>query len=357
MSFSAKLLDWFGKNARALPWRVRYEPYEVWVSEIMLQQTQVETMLPYFGRWMKAFPTIAALAAADEKKVLKAWQGLGYYSRARNLHGNAKLIAKKFGGVFPRDDETILSLKGVGRYTAGAIASIAFNRKRPIVDGNVLRVLSRLFAISKPIDVEEHREIFWKLEKKLIPNGKARYFNQAIMELGALVCTAKNPACLACPVNACCKAFRQNRTDNYPVRAHKKEIVKVEAGAVVFTGQGRFLIQRRPVGEIMGGLWEFPEWKLVEGRTLSPNEVKTRTLKHAREDFGLPIAGLRYLDTIKRNYTRYNESLRVFLSELNDNEAQNIAPSKNWPTAWVSKADFKKYPFSSAHAKIAELLK
>ena len=163
MSFQKKLLAWFQKNARPLPWRRHYRPYDVWVSEIMLQQTQMETMLPYYRRRPKALPTLEALAQADEKKVLKLWEGLGYYSRARNLHHTAKEIMEKHRGSFPDNYETIHSLKGIGRYTAGAIASIAFNQKKPIVDGNVLRVLSRVYAIKKPIDVEKNREDFWKL--------------------------------------------------------------------------------------------------------------------------------------------------------------------------------------------------
>ncbi|OGW92159.1 MAG: A/G-specific adenine glycosylase [Omnitrophica bacterium RIFCSPHIGHO2_02_FULL_63_14] len=358
LNFQSRLLDWFKMHARPLPWRKAYHPYEVWISEIMLQQTQVETMLPYFDRWMDAFPDVAALAAADEKKVLKLWQGLGYYSRARNLHRNAKWIMAELSGRFPEDFETILSLKGVGRYTAGAIASIAFNEPRPIVDGNVLRVLSRLYAIKEPIDVPRHRERFWKLEERLIPDGEARAFNQALMELGALLCTAREPACLVCPVNRFCKAYKTNRADQFPVRANKKKTVKVEAGAIVLSRSGRYLIHKRPLGKIMGGLWEFPEWKLAEGRSLSPNEVKTRVLKHVREEMDLPVRELRYLETIKRNYTRYSESLRVFMVELPGTRTfeQVRVPGMDWPSVWASKADFRKYPFSSAHAKITELL-
>src|SRR3989338_3980885 len=162
MGFQQRLLRWFDRHARPLPWRKKYTPYEVWVSEIMLQQTQVDTALPYFKRWMKAFPTIESLAGSEEKKVMTLWQGLGYYSRARNLHTSARLIMDKHNGVFPEDYEAILSLKGIGRYSAGAISSIAFNQKKPIVDGNVLRMLSRVYAINQPIDVEKNKEVFWE---------------------------------------------------------------------------------------------------------------------------------------------------------------------------------------------------
>ncbi len=313
MSFQKKLLSWFDDHQRPLPWRAHYRPYEVWVSEIMLQQTQVETALPYYERWFKTFPTIASLAKAGEKKVLKHWEGLGYYSRAR-----------------------ILSLKGIGPYSAGAIASIAFNQDRPIVDGNVLRVLSRVYAVDKPVDDLKHRGLFWKLQEKLIPKGKARYFNQALMELGALVCAKQNPACLRCPISSECKAFKAGTVDKYPVRNKRRGTVKVEAAALVLEKEGKFFIHRRPLGAIMGGLWEFPEWK--------------NTKKPLPKKLGLKLDKLRSLTTIKRNYTHHLESLRVF------HATTDSKPATDWPSAWADKRDLKKYPFSSAHAKIASLL-
>ncbi|MGH7197577.1 MAG: A/G-specific adenine glycosylase [Candidatus Omnitrophota bacterium] len=387
MPIQSGLLEWFSKNQRPLPWRKKYEPYEVWVSEIMLQQTQVETALPYFERWMKSFPTIASLAKAAEKKVLKAWEGLGYYSRARNLHATAGLIMKEHGGKFPDDFETIRSLKGVGPYTAGAIASIAFNQDRPIVDGNILRVLSRVYAIDKPIDDPKNQEIFWRLEEKLIPKGRARFFNQALMELGALICVKNNPACLACPIHKSCKAFKQNKVDAYPVRSKRKKIVKIEASALVLEKDGKYLIQKRPVGKIMGGLWEFPEWKLSRNQKLSINEIRQETLKCVKKDLALSLKEPKHLGSIKRNYTHHSETLHVFLTE-NLIVSRRVAPKgsplspavrtsvtgedervpqatgpvaeagsvESWPTVWVPKKEFRHYPFSSAHAKIAALL-
>ncbi len=355
MNFQNKLLGWFRKNARPLPWREKYRPYEVWVSEIMLQQTQVETVLPYYQRWLKAFPTVEVLAQSGEKKVLKLWEGLGYYSRARNLHHSAKLIMKKYGGVFPQDHEAIRSLKGIGRYTAGAIASIAFNQEKPIVDGNVLRVLSRVYAIRKPIDAEKNKERFWQLEESLIPKGRARFFNQALMELGALVCHTQNPLCGACPINNFCVAFKKKETDRYPVRNKRKKIIKVEASALVLSREGRYLIRRRPVGKIMGGLWEFPEWKLSRETKLSLDQIKRKTCRLAQREFSLKIDSLSHLDTVKRNYTHYNETLQVFGAELSENGILKKSKT-DWPFVWISKNEFEKYPFSSAHSKIAALI-
>ena len=321
----------------------------------MLQQTQVETALPYFQRWMKHFPTIRSVAAADPKAILKAWQGLGYYSRARNLQTTAQRILKEFDGEFPRKFEDILSLKGVGRYTAGAISSIAFNQDRPIVDGNVLRVLSRLYAIKKPVDIEKNKEFFWKLEESLIPKGKARDFNQAVMELGALVCLPRDPQCHVCPVQNSCKASKKNEAERYPLRAKKRKKVIVHAASLVVSKGDLFLIQRRPEGKIMGGLWEFPEWKLSVDKELSASAVERKIQALAMKEFGSSLSKPASLGKIKRHYTHHHETLWLFRSRF---EGTEEPPAGNdWPRLWASKKDFRRYPFSSAHAKIVLTLK
>lgn len=353
MTMQQKLLAWFHKYQRPLPWRRHYRPYEVWVSEIMLQQTQMDTVLPYFERWMKAFPTLKALAASDEKKVLKLWEGLGYYSRARNIHKSAKEIVSKHGGEFPSDFDAILALKGIGRYTAGAIASIAFNEERPIVDGNVLRVLSRIYAIKDPIDIEKNKPRFWELQEKLIPKGKARWFNQAVMELGALVCTPREPSCALCPILSFCRAAKTGDAEDYPFRARRRKTVKVDAAAVVLENRGRYLLRLRPLGKIMGGLWEFPEWKLNYGRG-PVNAFRTASGKVKElieKEFGLSVKP-EQLGKVKRNYTHHLENLSVFSAKTN----APVKPKTDWPHAWVSKEEFGDYPFSSAHAKIAALI-
>ncbi len=355
MTLQTSLLQWFEKNQRPLPWRAHYRPYEVWISEIMLQQTQMNTVLPYYERWFKSFPDIGTLAQSDIKAVLKAWEGLGYYSRARNLHETANVIVREHSGKFPDDFEKILGLKGVGRYTAGAIASIAFNQEKPIVDGNVLRVLSRVYAIKEPVDVEKNKPLFWELQEKLIPKGKARWFNQALMELGALVCSTENPACAVCPLRSFCKAYKNGDPENYPVRAKKTKTVKVTAAAVVLENKGRYLIRLRPLGEIMGGLWEFPEWKLSKNKPLPAESVQKKAKKLAAGEFSVPTENMHPLGVIKRNYTYFNESLHVFKVSVTG-EAQRRAPGKTWESVWVPKEHFSKYPFSSAHAKIVKLI-
>ncbi len=349
-----KLLDWFQKFARPLPWRRHYRPYEVWVSEIMLQQTQVETALPYYDRWMKTFPTIGALAQADEKRVLKNWEGLGYYSRARNLHESAKKVMREHGGNFPGDYESILSLKGIGRYSAGAIASIAFNQDRPIVDGNVLRVLSRLYAIKKPIDVEKNKADFWEIQEKLIPKGQARYFNQALMELGALLCKKENPQCSSCPIHTFCKAYKNGDPEAYPVKQKKKNMIKIIAETLVVEKNKKFLIHKRPLGKIMGGLWEFPEWKLARDKKLPVALIRAKLLRNAKKDLCISLKIGKQLGSIKRNYTHHLETLHVFGASLLNRAKLEKLP-KGWAQTWVTKKDFARYPFSSAHAKIAKL--
>jgi A/G-specific adenine glycosylase len=309
---------------------------------------------------MTTFPTLKSLAESDEKKVLKLWEGLGYYSRARNIHGSAREIMKKHGGNFPADFESILLLKGIGRYTAGAIASIAFNQDRPIVDGNVLRVLSRVYAIRKPIDVEKNKAFFWEQQEKLIPKGKARYFNQALMELGALVCTSQNPSCALCPIRSFCKAEKAGNPEDYPFRKFKKKTVKVNAAALVMENDGKYLLRLRPVGKIMGGLWEFPEWKLSYGRgpvnafRLPAGQAGTASGKVnrlAEKEFGVKLKMV-HIGKIRRSYTHHLETLHVFKS----NTAEKVADKSGWKSLWASKKEFAKHPFSSAHAKIAALL-
>lgn len=353
MPFQKDLLKWFDKHQRSLPWRKDYRPYDVWISEIMLQQTQMETVLPYYNRWMKSFPSVKALANASEEKVMKHWQGLGYYSRARNLHAGAKLINNKFKGEFPSNYDEILAIKGIGRYTAGAVASIAFNQDKPIVDGNVLRVLSRIYAIDKPIDVPANKETFWKLAEELIPAGKARYFNQAMMELGALICTSSSPKCSICPVASHCRAFKAGTQENYPVKIKKKKMVRVEAACVAISHENRFFIHQRPVGKIMGGLWEFPEWKLSKDKAVALEECAEKTVRLLEKDFGKNFGKLEMVGHVKRNYTHHLETLRVFRVNVPKN---GLASKSGWPSAWASKKDFARYAFSSAHAKIAKLI-
>ncbi|WP_059172676.1 A/G-specific adenine glycosylase [Bacillus sp. FJAT-27445] len=257
--FREDLISWFRAEQRSLPWRENQDPYKVWVSEIMLQQTRVDTVIPYFTRFMEQFPTIEALAEAEEDKVLKAWEGLGYYSRARNLQAAVREVKEKYNGVVPDSPKEIATLKGVGPYTAGAILSIAYGIPEPAVDGNVMRVLSRILLIREDIAKPSARRIFEEAVRKLISHESPSDFNQALMELGALICTPTSPSCLLCPVREHCHAFHEGEQHVLPIKAKKKKPKQVRlAVAVAVDGEGRILIRKRPAEGLLANLWELP---------------------------------------------------------------------------------------------------
>lgn len=314
---------------------------------MMLQQTQVKTMLPFFDAWMEAFPSVEALDRAPLEKVLLKWQGLGYYARARNLKKCARVLMEKHQGRLPADYEKLQELPGIGPYSAGAIASIGFNLKAPIVDGNVLRVLARVYAIKDPIDRPAARQRIFDLQAALVPDRDPGVFNEALMELGALVCAPQNPSCHACPVAQLCRARKSGLTDELPRKSGAKKIVKVHAWAVVLNQKGRVLVHRRPEGRIMGGLWEFPEEKWTEGRTADAAEEISSVASAA----GLEPSGIRKLFSLKRHYTRFSETLNVYSGEA----AAGAAPVKlirGWEHRWVKTGELNGLPFTSAHARI-----
>jgi len=347
--FRQDLTRWFKKAKRVLPWRQKRTPYATWISEIMLQQTQVKTVVPYFKRWMRDIPSIRALGKTAEHKILNLWQGLGYYSRARNLKKGAQYLIQNHHGRMPQTLDEILRIPGIGKYSAGAILSIAFNKKAPIVDGNVLRVLARLYALQDPIDEERTKESFYKLQSALVPAKNPGIFNEGLMEFGALICTPKAPLCTICPVRRHCLAFEKKLVGQLPKKSRLKKITKVHAYAVVLNRNGKYFIHKRPEGQIMGGLWEFPEWKMAEGT--KPNEKSQASL--LSKELGVQKNSLLFLKSIKRHYTRFAENLSVYSADV-----QKTPPAlKNeWQQKWVGGNELKSFPLTSAHAKIRSLL-
>ncbi len=340
------LLEWFQKIQRPLPWRVNYKPYEVWISEIMLQQTQVKTALPYFDRWMTALPTIQAVAAAPEEQVLKLWEGLGYYSRARNLKKAAQQIVDVHDGEFPSNYEAILALPGIGRYTAGAISSIAFNKNESLVDGNVIRVLSRLFLYRKNTRLPAAQRKMWEWAEQILPKGQARYFNQAMMELGALVCSPKSPECDTCPLSAKCLAFKKGETESIPDRGPKKTLKNITVALGVIRKRDKVFIQKRPSAGLMAGLWEFPGGKVENG------EVKKKALqREVEEELGIQIKNIRLLKKIKHAYTSYKVDLHCFSA---DYDSGQITLNSAVDGKWVTVSELKNYPFPAANVKLIE---
>ncbi|MBR1415640.1 MAG: A/G-specific adenine glycosylase [Prevotella sp.] len=254
MSFTTTLLEWFRENGRDLPWRQTRDPYAIWLSEIILQQTRIEQGRPYWERFMRQWPTVEALAAASEDEVLRAWQGLGYYSRARNLHAAARQIVTL--GGFPRTLEGIRQLKGVGDYTAAAIGSIAFDLPAAVVDGNVYRVLSRHYGIATPINSTEGKKEFKALAQELLPAGEASAFNQAMMDFGAIQCTPASPRCLICPLQDTCVALREGRIGELPVKLKTLKVKERRLVYIYVRHQGQTVLRRRPAGDIWQGLYE-----------------------------------------------------------------------------------------------------
>jgi len=305
-----RLLQWYKRNARDFPWRKTKDPYAIWISEVMLQQTQVATVIPYYEKFMKTFPTIQSLAQAHLSKVLKVWEGLGYYSRARNLHQASQIIESHWNGKIPDDLKDLLNLPGVGKNTAGAILSIAFNKTVPILDGNVKRVLSRLFAVSGNPVKGKTEGLLWRLSDSLIPKGRASLFNQALMDLGAMICVPKDPQCLECPLCDLCKAWSVGKPQRFPSKTMKKRIPHIIATSAVIRRNGKVLLRQRPPRGLLGGLWEFPNWPIDREKNLK------RYLKNkVKNDLGLKVKCKEPLGTFKQTYSHFKLTLTVYRCE------------------------------------------
>ncbi len=348
--FSSKLLNWYNKNKRTLPWRGHRSEYAVWVSEIMLQQTRVETVIPYFKKWMKLFPNVRVLANASEREVLTAWEGLGYYSRARNFHKAAKIVVDKYGGKLPRDVDELRKLPGIGRYTAGALASIIFGMDESALDGNLKRVYARLFDVKVPINFTEGEKLLWKIARENLPKGKAADFNQALMDLGAMVCTPKNPRCGVCPIAGDCKAKKRGVQHLRPVKMVKKSVphyVHVAAVVVERIGNSLYvLLAKRPARGLLAGMWEFPNAR-VEGESVGEAESALRAAYRLNVRMK---RGLNPLATVEHTYSHFKVTVRAFRCELS-----KAAMGEN--LKWIRLKDLGKYPMGKVDRAIARKLK
>jgi A/G-specific adenine glycosylase len=348
------LLNWFATNARDLPWRRTHDPYAIWVSEIMLQQTQVKTVMPYWERWMRELPTIESAVKASSAKIHKLWEGLGYYTRVRNLQKAAQVIVEKHGGKFPETFDEVLALPGIGRYTAGAICSIAFNQPTPILDGNVIRVLTRSFGIAENPKEKKTNARLWQLAEELVgwalrcpPRRGAETapylnscssLNQSFMELGALVCTPRNPQCLICPVKKLCVAFKENRTGELPNLGKRAAAIARTFFAFVIERDGKFLVQQRPIGIVNAHLWEFPNFE-TNGEKKDAKEIFDSA-------FDFKTAKFEPFRTIKHSITRYRMTLEAFHVRLKKSRTKAAG-------VWLSPKEFDSLAFSSAHKKLA----
>lgn len=348
-TFSENLIAWYKKNKRDLPWRHMSDPYKIWIAEIMLQQTQVDQVLPYYEKFVKAFPDIKTLAAATLSEVLKVWEGMGYYARARNLHSAAEIIAKELEGKMPNTHDELIKIPGIGPYTAAAIASIAFNENYPVVDGNVLRVLSRVLKIEEYPRKNGIKAKFVQAAKELLPEGQAGDFNQAMMELGALICVPQEPKCTQCPINFFCQAYQTLEDPSIlPVKTPPKRKPHYNIAVGIVWNKGKILIDQRPQEGLLGGLWEFPGGKQELGETLE--ECLSREI---REEMDIAIQVQGPFLTVQHTYSHFRITLHSFQCQYVGGEPK---PKKAIAWKWVAPKDLSKYAFPRSNKTILDAL-
>ena len=345
---ASQLLNWYRQHERTLPWRRHPDPYAVWVSEIMLQQTRVEAVIPYFEKWMRLFPTIKELAEAAEQDVLNAWEGLGYYTRARNLHKAAKMVIEQHNGELPRDLKELRKLPGIGRYTVGAIASIAFGMDEPTLDGNLRRVFARLFDVSEPADSPTGERILWELAREHLPKGQAGNYNQALMDLGATICLPKKPRCLLCPLMEICQARANGTWEERPVLKPKKETPHYVHAAGVTVRRidnppyEEVLLAKRPSKGLLGGMWEFPNGR-VDGE---PDAGLESALEAG---YRLKVQRGEALGVVQHAYTHFRVTVHAYRCGL-------VSMSENESLKWVKLEELDDYPMGKVDRQIARML-
>jgi A/G-specific adenine glycosylase len=347
-NFQEDLISWFKAEQRELPWRNDQDPYKVWVSEIMLQQTRVDTVIPYFNRFIEWFPTIEDLANANEAKVLKAWEGLGYYSRVRNLHSAVKEVNAKYGGQVPDTPKEISTLKGVGPYTAGAILSIAYGIPEPAVDGNVMRVLSRILLIWDDIAKPSTRKVFENAVRKIISHDEPSAFNQALMELGALICTPTSPSCLLCPVRDHCQAFHEGVETQLPVKTKKNTQKSVDLASIIVKDEsGKILIHKRPENGLLANLWELPNVELHQPFVMERAQISSLFT----ESFDINIQLEKSIGQIEHIFSHLVWNINVYIGTI----SQEFSECGEWK--FISLDEIEQYAFPVSFHKMLKLYK
>lgn len=356
MTIQQKLLTWYMQYHRKLPFRESHDPYSIWISEIMLQQTQMDTVIPYYERFMTRFPTITELANAQEEEVFKMWEGLGYYSRARNLIKCARIIAEDYDGVFPHDYEKVLKLPGIGSYTAGAVLSIAYNLKYPAVDGNVMRVVSRIYNIEEDIANPKSKKVFEDKIIKILPDD-ARHFNQALMELGALICTPKSPKCSSCPIPAYCIAFELDLLDRLPIKTQKQKNKNLHLAVAIIKQGERSLFTKSDKG-LLSGLWGFPS---AEGETVT--SAKEKLIETLNITYGLEVEDTTEIGKEKHVFTHKTWHMTVYrvrtsyISRYQENASiKEEDELYEFETVWIKSEKIENLAISTAFRKILKYL-
>jgi A/G-specific adenine glycosylase len=348
-AFRRKLRTWYDRSARDLPWRGPRDPYSIWLSEIMLQQTQVETVKPYFQRFVAALPSIAALAAADEQQVLRLWEGLGYYRRARQLHKAAKQIVAEHSGSFPCDQAAVERLPGIGRYTAGAILSIAFDQRRPILEAHTVRLFSRLLAYDGQTTSTAGQKLLWAAAEAVLPTRDVGHFNQALMELGSVVCTPRTPECDVCPALGLCHAQRRGLQREIPRPKPRPKFEEVTEVAVLVRRRGRVLVIQWPEGRRWAGLWDFPRFA-VSGE--SEADIHRQIVDNVRRMTGVEIALGQRRKTIRHGVTRFRITLHCYDAQYVSHDGQGEIPVQKW----IRPGELADLPLSSTGRELAGLV-
>lgn len=342
-------MSWYRSNLRDLPWRHTDDPYCIWASEVMLQQTQVTTVIPYYERFLKAFPSVKALARADQQVVLKMWEGMGYYARARNFHKAARVVLEAYNGKIPEKFKPFLALPGVGEYIASAVMSIAFSLPHAVVDGNVKRVLSRLFLMAEPVNETKGYRVYKEQAQQLLDVSNPGDFNQAVMELGAMVCKPGTPACQSCPVKNVCLAFQDKKVKQFPKKIQKKRTPTYHIAAGVILKKDQLLITRRKPEGLLGGLWEFP------GGKLKPKETAADAcVREIHEETGIRVKIVKPIAVIKHAYTHFKIDMTVFICEYLSGRIRLKGPVD---FRWVSEDELDNYAFPKANLKFFDSLK
>jgi len=348
--FFTKLLTWYDKSAARLPWRTTSpDAYTVWLAEIMLQQTQVNTVIPYYKRFLAAYPDVFALANAPLDDVLKLWEGLGYYSRARNLHKAANRVVTEFDGQFPKSAEGLQDLPGIGRYTAGAIASITYGERAPVLDGNVIRVFSRLLDLDADVTQSATQKQLWRQAEDWLPSERVGDYNQALMELGRTVCKPKNPLCDVCPLQQHCLAYVNGTQSERPIKKKKAPTPHYDVAAgIVRDNEGRILIAQRPNDGLLGGLWEFP------GGKQEPDETLPETLKRElREELAIEVEVGAFFVAVKHAFTHFKITLHAYECQYVKGPPQAIEVQA---FAWITEDEFDNYSFGKADRMVIAAL-
>lgn len=346
--FQNQLIDWYHTEFRDLPWRRTKNAYAIWVSEIMLQQTQVKTVIPYYERFLQRFPALKDLAQSDLSDLLKIWEGLGYYARARNMRKAAQVILKHHKGIFPNTLKAVKALPGVGTYTAAAILSIAFDQDLPVVDGNVNRVLCRVFRIDVDPKSPSGKKKMHELAEQMLARGRAGIYNQALMELGALICTPRSPKCQLCPVSELCEARLHGERDKYPVKSPKPKRPHYPIAAGLVWNETKLLIDRRRENAMLGGLWEFPGGKIKPGET--PQQAVQREVM---EELGIVVHVDDFFITVEHGYTHFTITLHVYNCHYMSGEPQPLGCA-DWK--WVKPQQLPDFAFPRANIRIIEAL-